>query len=77
MSNLSDKEEHELNSASQPAVKSEYRLQRWSALQGELNEAVKLWQTLEAQIKPMSPEEKQLQELKALIAQVKAKLEQF
>ncbi len=77
MSNLSDTDEHELSEAAQPPVKSLPEPKKWPVLQAELNCAVELWRKLEAEIAPQSPQDIQLQELKDLILQVKAKLASF
>lgn len=82
MINLSDTDEHELSPASEPQGKSKLEKnqpepKKWPVLQAELNEAVELWRKLEAEIAPQSPQDIQLQELKKLILEVKAKLASF
>lgn len=82
MSNLSDTDEHELSPASEragksPLEKAQPEPKKWPVLQAELNEAVELWRKLEAEIAPQSPQDIQLQELKKLILEVKAKLASF
>ena len=82
MINLSDTNEHELREAAERLVNSQLENKqpepnKWPVLQAELNEAVELWRKLEADIAPQSPQDIQLQELKKLILQVKAKLASF
>ena len=82
MINLSDTDEHELREAAERPVKSPLEKKqpepkKWPVLQADLNNAVELWRKLEAVITPQSPQDIQLQELKDLILQVKAKLASF
>ncbi len=77
MINLSDTDEHELREAAERLAKSPPEPTKWPVLQAELNSAVELWRKLEVEIAPQSPQDIQLQELKDLILQVKAKLASF
>lgn len=51
--------------------------QRWSFIQSDLSSALNEWKELEKAECGPSPEEKQLNEIKSIITQLKEKLEQF
>lgn len=50
---------------------------KWSFIQQELENAREHWAELEKMTPGLSPEEEQFQQIKTILAQLKAKLEQF
>lgn len=89
MSNLSDTKKNPGSIAPSPVVPASIdqansgvftapaKISRWSFIHSDLTKAMDTWQELDSKESGISPEEEQLAKIKTIIAQLKAKLEQF
>lgn len=77
MSNLSGKNKKNDTLAPINEKSAAKNNQRWSFIQSDLSLALDSWMQLEKAERPLSPEEKQLKDIKSIITQLKEKLEQF
>lgn len=78
MSNLSGtKKNPVLPSSIDASIDMPAKLNRWSFIQSDLTRAMDTWQQLDKTEFALNPEDEQLAKIKTIIAQLKAKLEQF
>ncbi len=79
-SNDSDKSKSKAHKSPSPEADNETapsKTKRWSFIQNDLEKALVTWQELEKNRVTLSPDEEQFEKIRAIIGQLKSKLEQF